>query len=1288
MIDFAPTKKQLSTLHDPKSIKSYIEVFQSSSDDENLFRYLNTDGINGLDSDAIDRSIEKYGENKLPEHIPKTFMKLVFEALNDNTMLLLSAAAVVSFLLGLYELYFQPAQFDPEGNEITKVDWIEGVAIMIAVVVVVLVSAVNDYQKELQFQRLSDKKEKDKKCVVLRDNSTAKLIPNTNLVVGDLIKLQTGDIVAADCILIAGECESDESNVTGESDTIRKIPLSNSLAYITKSTDKNLDITNDKHLPDCMIISGSKIISGFGKAIITAVGVNSVHGRTMASLIDGHVKTDDEDINGEEDVEDNAMTPLQERLCILTDKISVYGCVAATFLFTVLFLKFLYNVFSPNGNFQDLTPAEKGNKFLNIFITAITIIVVAVPEGLPLAVTLALAFATTRMTKDGNLVRVLKACETMGSATTICSDKTGTLTKNVMTVVKAIIGGSSIERVEELSEEMKKDILANIVLNSTAFENKDYEDVHQSENPFAERTQAQNSKSAEPFIGSKTETALLALSKKSLDLDSIGVLQNVRNDPSSKFSDIEKVVQIIPFESSRKWSGIVVKLKDSKTYRFYIKGAAELVVKGCSHQRMGDNSIQFIDIDNSEKITETIRTFATGALRAISLAHKDFKNHSNWPPAKFVNKKSSQTDPGASPGLLFGNPLDHSKDTDNNGLTLDGIFGIMDPLRDDVANSVTDLDSIGVLQNVRNDPSSKFSDIEKVVQIIPFESSRKWSGIVVKLKDSKTYRFYIKGAAELVVKGCSHQRMGDNSIQFIDIDNSEKITETIRTFATGALRAISLAHKDFKNHSNWPPAKFVNKKSSQTDPGASPGLLFGNPLDHSKDTDNNGLTLDGIFGIMDPLRDDVANSVTDCQNAGVTVRMLTGDNLITAKAIAKNCNILSEKTIDLPGSAMEGPNFRELNKDERVKILPNLKVLARSSPEDKRLLVETLKSMGDVVAATGDGTNDAPALKLADVGFSMGISGTEVAREASDIILMTDDFSSIINAIKWGRCVSISIKKFIQFQLTVNITAVILTFVSAVISVDETSVLTAVQLLWVNLIMDTLAALALATDKPDPNILKKKPMGRCEPLISFSTWKMIISQSTLQLITTFILHLCGAKIFFSDKMELTGKEQQQLDALTFNTFVWLQFFTLIVSRKLDEGDGISTWKGRFTQSNLNFFQDLFRNGYFLCIMAIIGIFQVIIMNFGGIAFSIERQTSNMWIVAICCGMLSLPLGLLVRWCPDEFIKKVFSDKLFGKLKYILTFGFIKSCRDKNKSEDEESLLERDGTSPLYGSNNN
>ena len=263
------------------------------------------------------------------------------------------------------------------------------------------------------------------------------------------------------------------------------------------------------------------------------------------------------------------------------------------------------------------------------------------------------------------------------------------------------------------------------------------------------------------------------------------------------------------------------------------------------------------------------------------------------------------------------------------------------------------------------------------------------------------------------------------------------------------------------------------------------------------------------------------------------------------------------------------------------------------------------------------GTNDAPALKLADVGFSMGISGTEVAREASDIILMTDDFSAIVNAIKWGRCVSVSIKKFIQFQLIVNITAVILTFVSSVASSDETSVLTAVQLLWINLIMDTLAALALATDKPDPNIMDRKPKGRSTSLISVSTWKMILSQAILQLIVTFILHFYGPELFFNKhEDQITSHQQQQLNAMTFNTFVWLQFFTMLVSRKLDEGDGISNWRDRVCAANLNLFQDLGRNYYFLTIMAIIGGCQVLIMFFGGAPFSIARQTKSMWITAV------------------------------------------------------------------------
>ena len=230
------------------------------------------------------------------------------------------------------------------------------------------------------------------------------------------------------------------------------------------------------------------------------------------------------------------------------------------------------------------------------------------------------------------------------------------------------------------------------------------------------------------------------------------------------------------------------------------------------------------------------------------------------------------------------------------------------------------------------------------------------------------------------------------------------------------------------------------------------------------------MTFLAVVGIQDPLRENVREAVKDCQHAGVYVRMVTGDNVLTAKAIAEDCGIL------VPGGVvMEGPTFRRLSKKDMDAVIPKLCVLARSSPDDKRKLVKRLKELGETVAVTGDGTNDAPALKAADVGFSMGIAGTEVAKEASAIILMDDNFGSIVKALLWGRAVNDAVKKFLQFQITVNITAVFLTFVSAVSSSDQSSVLTAVQLLWVNLIMDTFAALALATDPPTRSLLDQKP---------------------------------------------------------------------------------------------------------------------------------------------------------------------------------------------------------------------
>lgn len=448
-------------------------------------------------------------------------------------------------------------------------------------------------------------------------------------------------------------------------------------------------------------------------------------------------------------------------------------------LFVVLFIKFLVELRGSN-----LNGGEKGQEFIQILILALIILVIAVPEGLPLAVTLALAYATTRMLKDHNLVRVLRACETMGNATTICSDKTGTLTQNKMTVVAVTLGVShsdcntalqnSLRYLSELPDEVKALLRQSIAINSTAFESTD-------------------AYGGKEFIGSKSETSLLELSQTYLGMDN---LSTERNNIS--------VVQMFPFSSERKRMGAVVKLP--KTYRLFVKGASEIVLTRCAHVLSSmDMSTNTLSEHDRQSIRDTIDSYASQPLRTIGLAYRDF---SKWP----------------------------------------------------------------------ND---------------------------------------------------------------LDVDTS--------------------------------------------------------------------MTWIGVMGIRDPLRSGVVKAVRDCQHAGVFVRMVTGDNVVTAKAIATECGIFTAG-----GIIMEGPQFRTLDPLQMDQILPRLQVLARSSPEDKRILVSRLKRLGNTVAVTGDGTNDGPALRTADVGFSMGIAGTEVAKEASSIILMDDDFASIVKAILWGRCVNDAVKKFLQ----------------------------------------------------------------------------------------------------------------------------------------------------------------------------------------------------------------------------------------------------------------------------------
>ena len=927
-----------------------------------------------------------FKDNRLPAKKTVSIWRLFWNAFNDRILLILTGAAFISLALGVYEAVGQKRKPD----EPQPVDWVEGLAIMVAVVIVVLVTGLNDYRREKQFTALNAKKD-DRQVKAIRSGKSV-MISVFDVMVGDILHLESGDSIPADGILISGHgLRCDESSATGESDAIRKTGGQEVWTHMENGTATSK--------LDPFIISGSKVLEGVGTYLVTSVGVNSSFGKIMMSL-----QTENED------------TPLQVKLAGMANWIGYLGTAAATLLFFILLIRFLVGL---RGDTD--TPAMKGSAFLNILIVAITIIVVAVPEGLPVAVTLALSFATKKMLNENNLVRHLRACETMGNATTICSDKTGTLTQNRMTVVAGILGankaftrdtdlnnGDNVSSFSTafglLSPSARNLLLQSCAINSTAFEGE----------VDGEST----------FIGSKTETAILAMAKGYLGMG-----------PVAEERAGAEVVQLVPFDSSRKCMGVVIRLA-SGNYRLLVKGAAEILL----------------------------------------------------------------------------------------------------------ARATTDL----------IDVSNDSLEIQELS-----ESSR------------------------------------------------TKLAADINGFASTSLRTIAMVYRDFPQ---WPPheAHFLEEDNTTVD--------FEDIFED--------MTLLAIVGIQDPLRQGVSQAVKQCQDAGVIVRMVTGDNVTTARAIATECGILKQG-----GVVLEGPKFRQLSEHDMDAILPDLQVLARSSPEDKRILVSRLKHLGETVAVTGDGTNDGPALKMADVGFSMGIAGTEVAKEASAIILMDDNFSSIVKAIMWGRSVNDAVAKFLQFQITVNITAVVLAFISAVSSPESHSVLSAVQLLWVNLIMDTFAALALATDAPTEKILNRKPTPKRAALITTNMWKMIIGQAIYQLVVTFVLYFAGASILGYDINANGGALGLELDTMVFNTFVWMQIFNEFSNRRLD--------------NKLNIFEGVLKNYWFIGINAIMIGGQIMIVFVGGKAFQVTRLDAPQWAICILCALPCLLWAVLLRCIPDKYAAVVF-----------------------------------------------
>ncbi|KAL0954828.1 hypothetical protein HGRIS_003773 [Hohenbuehelia grisea] len=1034
-----------SNRHDPeKGEVPGIMLTAPDSDEKRAIPGDDGDDDNDESSGAFRATLDDrrhvYGENVLPQRQTKTLLQLMWAAMKDKVLILLSVAAVVSLALGFFQDFGPPAKDSDE----PPVDWVEGVAIVVAILIVVMVGSLNDWQKERQFQALNEKKD-ERGVKVIRDG-VEHVIDIKEVVVGDIALLEPGEIIPCDGIFLSGHnVKCDESGATGESDAIKKISFEECEAIRQKALD---DGEGDIHAKggldhalahtDCFIISGSKVLEGVGKYVVVAVGQKSFNGRIMMAL------------RG-----DTENTPLQVKLNNLAELIAKLGSLAGLLLFTALMIRFFVQLGTKN---PPRTPNEHGIAFVNILIIAVTLVVVAVPEGLPLAVTLALAFATKRMTYEKLLVRVLGSCETMANASVVCTDKTGTLTQNDMTVVAGSIGihckfvreleenkarTNADERVDEeakatgprrspddfsvdqahlnniLSPQLQELVNAAIAVNSTAFEDED---------PETKELQ---------LVGSKTETALLKFSRE------------LGWEHFKKVRDETDIVQMIPFSSERKAMGVVVRL-GTNHWRLYLKGASEILTKKCTrHVVVREN--------NEHQANAGIET----------------------------------------------------------------------------------------------------SDIGKAEE--------------------------------------------------------ENISRTIIFYANQTLRTIAICYRDFES---WPP-RGANYESVNE---VSPDDLF------------QDLTVIAITGIEDPLRPGVRDAVAKCQRAGVQVKMCTGDNVLTARSIALQCGIFTPG-----GIIMEGPDFRKLSRPEMLERVPRLQVLARSSPEDKKILVEALKSIGEIVGVTGDGTNDGPALKTAHVGFSMGIAGTEVAKEASDIILMDDNFASIVKAIMWGRCVNDSVRKFLQFQISVNVTAVIITFVTAVSSVEEESVLSAVQLLWINIIMDTFAALALATDPASEALLDRKPDKKTAPLFSVNMYKMIFLQSAYQTTMILIFHFLGRRIL---GFPHTGDENVDehhddiIQTLVFNAFVFAQIFNSINCRRLDR--------------KLNVFEGINRNWYFMLITLLEVAIQVVIVFVGGAAFQVTRMGGREWGISLALGVVSLPLGALIRLLPNGPFEKLFSAAgLFG-----------------------------------------
>ncbi|XP_030958304.1 calcium-transporting ATPase 12, plasma membrane-type-like [Quercus lobata] len=459
----------------------------------------------------------------------------------------------------------------------------------------------------------------------------------------------------------------------------------------------------------------------------------------------------------------------------------------------------------------------------------------------------------------------------------------------------------------------------------------------------------------------------------------------------------------------------------------------------------------------------------------------------------------------------------------------------------------------------------------KIIHVEAFKSEKMRSGVLVEKNNGKKIHTHWKGAAEMILAMCSTYYDRTGVLNVIDEEKALQLGTVIKNMGEKCLQCIAFAHKE------------VVEESGQV----------------IEKLEENGLTLLGLVGLKNPCRPGIRTAVESCTAAGVNIKIITGDSVHTSRAIAFGCGILNPEE-DLDSEAVVGGvQFRDYSLEERNEKIDKIRVMARSSPSDKLLMVQCLKEKGHVVAVTGDGTNDAPALKEADIGLSMGIQGTEVAKESSDIVILDDNFISVVTLLRWGRCIYSNIQKFIQFQLTLSITALVINFVAAVSS-DKVP-LAAVH---------TLGALALVTEKPIEDLMKQPPVGQLEPLITNIMWRNLIAQALYQVTILLVLQFKGGFIF--------GLDEKVKSTLIFNTFVLCQVFNEFNARKLEEK---------------NIFEGLLKNKLFLATIGLTIVHQLVMVEFLKRFANTERLDWGQWGACIVLAAFSWPICWLVKCIP-------------------------------------------------------